>query len=47
MIIDQLKAEYPIQVICDVIGYSRSRYYYYQRRTEKETEEEALKKALA
>ena len=26
--IDQLKAEYPIQVICDVIGYSRSRYYY-------------------
>lgn len=45
MIIDQMKAEYPIQVICDVIGYSRSRYYY-QPRTEKETEEEALKKAI-
>jgi len=44
MIIDQMKDEYPIQVICDVIGYSRSRYYY-QPRTEKETEEEALKKA--
>ncbi|MGB3298657.1 MAG: IS3 family transposase [Phormidesmis sp.] len=44
--IDQLKTEYPLQVICDVIGYSRSRYYY-QPRTEKETEEEALKKAIA
>ena len=44
--IDQLKTEYPIQVICDVIGYSRSRYYY-QPRTEKERAEEALKKAIA
>ena len=44
--IEQLKAEYPIQVICDVIGYSRSRYYY-QPRTEKESEEEVLKKAIA
>ena len=41
--IDQLKTEYPVQVICDVVGYSRSRYYY-QPRTEKESEEEALKK---
>ena len=46
MMIDQLKEEYPIQVICDVIGYSRSRYYY-QPRTEKESEEEALKKAIS
>ena len=46
MIIDQLKAEYPIQMICDVVGYSRSRYYY-QSRTEKERQEEALKKAIA
>ena len=44
--IEQLKAEYPVQVICDVIGYSRSRYYY-QPRAEKEIEEEALKKAIA
>lgn len=44
MIIDEMKGKYPIQVICDVIGYSRSRYYY-QPRTEKETEEETLKKA--
>ena len=43
--IEQLKTEYPIQVICDVIGYSRGRYYY-QPRTEKENEEEALKKAI-
>ncbi len=43
--IEQLKTEYPIQVICDVIGYSRSRYYY-QPRTEKQSEEEALKKAI-
>ncbi|MEM9091835.1 MAG: IS3 family transposase [Cyanobacteria bacterium P01_F01_bin.53] len=46
MIIEQLKDEYPIQVICDVIGYSRS-CYYYQPRAEKELEEEALKKAIA
>ena len=46
MIVEQLKDEYPIQVICDVIGYSRSRYYY-QPRTEKERQEEGLKKAIA
>ena len=46
MIVDQMKAKYPIQVICDVIGYSRSRYYY-QPQTAKESEEEALKKAIA
>ena len=44
MIVEQLKEEYPIQVICDVIGYSRSRYYY-QPRTEKESKEEALEKS--
>ena len=46
MIVDQMRAEYPIQVICDVIGYSRSRYYY-QPRTDKESKEEALKRAIA
>ena len=46
MMIEQLKTEYPIQVICDVIGYSRSRYYY-QARVQKETEEERLKKAIS
>ena len=45
MIIEQMKGEYPIQAICDVIGYSRSRYYY-QPQIEKETEEEALKQAI-
>ena len=45
MMIEQLKAEYPVGVICKVIGYSRSRYYY-QPRAEKETEEEALKAAI-
>ena len=46
MMIEQLKGEYPVQVICDVMGYSRSRYYY-QPRTEKEAEEETLKTAIA
>ena len=46
MIVEQLKEEYPIQVICDVIGYSRSRYYY-QPRTEKESKEKVLEKAIA
>ena len=46
MIVDQMRGEYPIQVICDVIGYSRSRYYY-QPRTEKERQEKLLKKAIA
>ena len=46
MIVDQMRGEYPIQVICDVIGYSRSRHYY-QPRTEKERQEKLLKKAIA
>ena len=45
MMIEQLKDEYPIAVICDVISYSRSRYYYQPRAT-KESEEEVLKKAI-
>ena len=44
--IEQLRAEYPVQVICDVIGYSRSRYYD-KPRTEKETEAETLKAAIS
>jgi putative transposase len=44
--IEQLKTEYPIQVICDVIGYSRSRYYY-QPDENKQEKEAALKKAIA
>jgi putative transposase len=44
--IEQLKTEYPIQVICDVIGYSRSQYYY-QPNEAKQEKEKALKKAMA
>ena len=43
--IEQLKTAYPIQVICDVIGYSRSRYYYQMKEAKQEKEEE-LKKAM-
>lgn len=43
--IEQLKVGYPIQVICDVIGYSRNRYYYRSTAT-KQSLEEALKKAI-
>ena len=43
--IKQLKADYPIQVICDVISYSRSRYYY-RSTAAKESQEEELKKAI-
>jgi putative transposase len=44
--IEQLKVEYPIQVICDVIGYSRSRYYY-QPDGQKKAAESTLKTAIA
>ena len=44
--IEQLRTEYPVEVICEVIGYSRSRYYY-QPRTEKESKEETLKAAIS
>ena len=43
--IEPLKAEYPIQVIGDVIGYSRSRYYY-RSTSDKPSHEEELKKAI-
>jgi hypothetical protein len=38
--IDQLKTEYPIQVIGDVICHSRSRYYYQSDNNKKEKEAE-------
>lgn len=44
--IEQLKESYPIQLICDVIGYSRSRYYY-EPNSEKGDEEEKLKLAIS
>ncbi|NJM96053.1 MAG: IS3 family transposase [Phormidesmis sp. RL_2_1] len=45
MMIEQLKGEYPIEVICEVIGYSRSRYYY-QSRADKPSAEAVLKDAI-
>lgn len=44
--VEILKEDYPIQVICDVIGYSRSRYYY-EPSSEKKDEDEKLKLAIA
>jgi putative transposase len=44
--IEQLKGEYPIHVICAVIGYSRSRYYY-QLDGPKKAAESTLKTAIA
>lgn len=44
--IEQLKTAYPIQAICDVIGYSRSRYYYQPNEAKQEKEGE-LKKAIS
>ena len=43
--IEELKADYPIQTICDVIGYTRSRYYY-QTKSDNKIQEEELKKAI-
>jgi transposase InsO family protein len=43
--IQQLSESYPIQVMCDVIGYSRSRYYYQPKEAKKEKETE-LKEAI-
>ena len=44
--VEMLKADYPIQVICDVIGYSRSRYYYKQK-SDEPNPDETLKLAIA
>ncbi|NJM67322.1 MAG: IS3 family transposase [Acaryochloris sp. RU_4_1] len=44
--VNQLKEHYPIQVICDVIGYSRSRYYYHPNTEDKTQEEAAIKGAI-
>ena len=43
--IEQLKTDYPIQVICEVIGYSRSRYDY-RTKSDKQKQEEDLTKAI-
>ncbi len=43
--IEEFKEDYPIQIICDVIGYSRSRYYY-KPKSEKEDEDEKLRVAI-
>jgi transposase InsO family protein len=43
--IEELKADYPIQTICDVIGYPRSRYYY-QTKSDNKIQEEELRKAI-
>lgn len=43
--IEPLKTEYPIQVICDVMGYSRSRYYY-RPTSANESQAADLKKAI-
>lgn len=44
--VEELRADYPIQVICNVIGYNRSRYYY-KSSSGKNTEDEKLKLAIA
>lgn len=44
--VNQLSECYPIQVICKVLGYSRSRYYYQPDRDEKSKSEERLKAAM-
>lgn len=44
--VEVLKADYPIQVIWDVIGYSRSRYYY-KLKSEEPGQDELLKLAIA
>jgi len=44
--VEVLKNDYPIQIICDVIGYSRSRYYY-KLKSEEPNQDEALKLAIA
>ena len=44
--VNQLEEHYPIQTICDVIGYCRSRYYYHHNTGDKAQEDEALKSAI-
>ena len=44
--VETLKEDCPVQVICDVIGYSRSRYYY-EPRLETKNKDEELKLAIA
>lgn len=44
--VEMLKQDYPVQVICDVVGYSRSRYYY-EPSVETKNKDESLKSAIA
>lgn len=44
--VNQLKEHYPIQMICNVIGYSRSRYYYHQNPGKENRKEVILKSAI-
>ena len=43
--VELLKEDYPVQTICNVIGYSRSRYYY-QPSSETKTKDNELKLAI-
>ena len=43
--VNHLKENYPVQMICDVIGYSRSQYYY-QAGSRNRGEEEELRNAI-
>ena len=44
--VEALRGDYPIQVICDVVGYSRSRYYYKQK-PEEPNQDETFRRAIA
>ena len=44
--VEILKEDYPVQVICGVIGYSRSRYYY-EPSLETKTKDNEFKRAIA
>ena len=45
--IEQLAREYPVDLICEVLGFPRSSYYYHPRRREDEALKAALKDVAA